>query len=176
MRIEECLPIFNLTIILRVCVCSYVAENRQKERLLQKLTESEVDSTAVTKQVSSFRDALRKLQRDKRFSSVYAKTVNEKKDSLLETLSQFETSNKSLRKMLRGQHAHESSVCLLQDQADSLRQQLAENEATIQVLKSKLDEQERLTMHSQGLHDEIGFKEGEIQSLNIRLQVHKHTC
>ena len=153
---------------------SFFGENKQKERLVQKLMESEVDSTSVTKQVSSFRDAVRKLQRDKRFSSVYAKNVSEKKDLLLEKLAQFESSNKSLRKLLRGQHAHESSISLLQEQTDGLRDQLAENEATIQLLRSKLEEQEKLTMHSQGLHDEICYKEGEIQSFNIRLQV--YTC
>lgn len=123
-----------------------------------------MDSTEVTRQANSLRDAIRKLQRERRFSSVYAADVAEQKDVLLERLAQFESSNKMLRKMIRTQQSVESSK-------SNLQMKLGEAESTNHLLRVKLDEQEKLALHSQSLHDEIGMKEGEIQSLSIRLQV-----
>lgn len=141
-------------------------ELQQRDRLLKKLVEMELDSTEVSRQANSLRDAIRKLQRERRFSSVYAADVAEQKDILLERLAQFESSNKTLRKMIRSQQSAESSK-------SNLQIKLAESESTNQLLRVKLDEQEKLALHSQSLHDEIGMKEGEVQSLSIRLQVTK---
>ena len=137
---------------------------QQRDRLLKKLVEMELDSTEVSRQANSLRDAIRKLQRERRFSSVYAADVAEQKDLLLERLAQFESSNKTLRKMIRTQQSTESSK-------SNLQMKLTEAESTNQLLRVKLDEQEKLALHSQSLHDEIGIKEGEVQSLSIRLQV-----
>lgn len=139
---------------------------QQRDRLLKKLVEMEMDSTEVSRQANSLRDAIRKLQRERRFSSVYAADVAEQKDILLERLAQFESSNKTLRKMIRTQQSVESSK-------SNLQMKLGEAESTNQLLRIKLDEQERLALHSQSLHDEIGMKEGEVQSLSIRLQVER---
>ena len=146
-------------------------EVEQREKLLKKLVEMEMDSTEVSRQTNSLRDAIRKLQRERRFSSVYAADVAEQKDLLLERLAQFESSNKTLRKMIRTQQSNESSKC-------NLQLKLTEAESTNQLLRLKLDEQEKLAIHTQSLHDEIGMKDGEVQSLSIRLQVSrsKVTC
>ena len=140
------------------------AEVQQRERLLKKLIEMELDSTEVSRQANSLRDAIRKLQRERRFSSVYAADVAEQKDMMLERLAQFESSNKTLRKMIRTQQSNESSKC-------NLQVKLSEAESTNQLLRIRLDEQEKLAQHSQSLHDEIGMKDNEVQSLSIRLQV-----
>ena len=139
-------------------------EVQERERLLKKLIEMELDSTEVSRQANSLRDAIRKLQRERRFTSVYAADVAEQKDILLERLAQFESSNKTLRKMIRTQQSNESSKC-------NLQMKLSEAESTNEVLRTRLDEQERLAQHTQSLHDEIGMKDGEVQSLGIRLQV-----
>ena len=47
------------------------------------------------------------LSQDRRFSSIHAMDVNDQKDLLLDRLVEFDTSNKSLRKLLRAQQAHE---------------------------------------------------------------------
>lgn len=144
-------------------------ELQQRDRLLKKLVEMEMDSTEVSRQANSLRDAIRKLQRERRFSSVYAADVAEQKDLLLERLAQFESSNKTLRKMIRAHQSTESSK-------SNLQAKLTEAESTNQLLRFRLDEQEKLAAHSQSLHDEIGMKEGEMQSLSIRLQVGVCTC
>ena len=66
-----------------------------------------MDSGTLCKQADRFREAVRKLQKDRRFMSAYASDVVEQKDILLEQLAQFECSNKSLRKMLRAQQVQE---------------------------------------------------------------------
>ena len=83
------------------------AESRQREKLCKKMLEMEMDSTSLCKQADSFRAAIRKLQKDRRFLSVYASDVAEQKDILLEQLAEFQCSNKTLRKMLRAQQAQE---------------------------------------------------------------------
>ena len=81
----------------------------QRERISKKLVEAELGSSAAAKQARALRDAVKKLQRDRHFSSVYATAVMEQKDLLLEKLVEFETTNKALRKLLRAQQAYEVS-------------------------------------------------------------------
>ena len=144
-------------------------EIEQREKLLKKLVEMEMDSSEVSRQANGLRDAIRKLQRERRFSSVYAADVAEQKDMLMERLAQFESSNKTLRKMIRTQQSNESSKC-------NLQVKLSESESTNQLLRLRLDEQEKLAVHSQSLHDEIGMKDSEVQSMSIRLQVREATA
>ena len=47
---------------------------------------------------------------DRHFSSAHATDVAEQKELLLERLAEFDTSNKSLRKLLRAQQAHEVHI------------------------------------------------------------------
>ena len=50
-------------------------------------------------------------------------------------------------------------------------QQVSEADSTNQFLRSRLDESERMAMHSQTLHDQVSHRDVEIQGLNIRIQV-----
>ncbi len=85
---------------------------KHRNRLSKKLIELEMDSATLCKQADTFREAVRKLQKDRRFLSVYAADVVEQKDRLLDQLAQFECSNKTLRKLLRAQQIQEVSyVC-----------------------------------------------------------------
>lgn len=52
-----------------------------------------------------------------------------------------------------------------------MSQQLSDSKTTIHLLQSRLEETERVAMHSQELHDQLGGKEMEMQGLNIRIQV-----
>ncbi len=82
---------------------------KHRNRLSKKLLELEMDSATLCKQADTFREAVRKLQKDRRFLSVYAADVVEQKDMLLDQLAQFECSNKTLRKLLRAQQIQEVS-------------------------------------------------------------------
>lgn len=82
-------------------------EAKGRDRVCRKLLEMEMDSATLCKQAGKFREALRTLQKDRRFYSAYASEVVEQKDTLLDQLAQFECSNKGLRKMLRAQQIQE---------------------------------------------------------------------
>ncbi len=115
--------------------------------------------------------SVKKLQKDRRFVSVHAVQVTENKDIFLASLSQFEKSNKALGQQLQAQQAHQVGVSQLTEYRDLLEQKLVVTESTNQVLRERLEEQEEAITHSKQLHDEIGQREGAIQSLNIRIQV-----
>ncbi len=65
----------------------------------------------------------------------------------------------------------QTNVGHLSEQKDVLMQQVSEADTTNQFLRSRLDESERMAMHSQALHDQVSHRDVEIQALNIRLQV-----
>lgn len=65
----------------------------------------------------------------------------------------------------------QSNIGKLADQRDVLVQRVSEADATNNLLRSRLDESEKLAMHTQGLHDDVSQRDGEIQGLNIRIQV-----
>ena len=134
----------------------------QRDRLMKKLVEVEMDCSSVTRQAEALNLSIKRLQKvrckdqplclaiplvcdcctlthfsfvnfslssssssssllllllpsssfsslsqDRRFSSIHAMDVNDQKDLLLDRLVEFDTSNKSLRKLLRAQQAHE---------------------------------------------------------------------
>ena len=69
--------------------------------LVKKLVEAEVDAEAAAQQANALRDSVRKLERSKLISSARAGDLRRQKDLLMERLADFETTNKTLRKMLR---------------------------------------------------------------------------
>ena len=120
---------------------------------------------------NKLKSSIKKLQKDRRFVSVHAAQVAENKDTFLESLSQFEKSNKALSKLIQTQQAHQTSMGYLTEHRDLLEQKLTMSESTNKVLMDKLEEQEKITMHAHDLNNEIGQREGQIQTLNIKLQV-----
>ena len=146
-------------------------ETRKRERLLAQLAEVETEGLSVMRRANKLKSSIKKLQKDRRFASVHAAQVSESKEAFLTSLSQFEKSNKVLGKMIQAQQAHQSSVGHLEQERDLLSQRLDVSESTVLLLRERLQEQDKIARHSQSLHDEIGQKEGELQTLDIRLQV-----
>lgn len=145
--------------------------------MLMQLATVENESAIVMNRANKVKSALKKLQKDRRFVSVHASQLLENKDIFLESLSQLEAHNKTLRRMILEQRMHQASLGQAREHRDILQHKLVQSEGTNHVLREQLEEQEKLLGHSQQLHDEIGEKEGEIQTLNIRLQVSTvHAC
>lgn len=146
-------------------------EGRKREHLLAQLASVEVEGVSVMQHANKLKSSIKKLQKDRRFVSVHASQVAENKDVFLESLSQFEASNKVLSKLVQAQRAHQTSMGYLTEHKDLLEQKLSMSHSANEVLREKLEEQEQLQMHTHTLHDEIGQRDGEIQTLAIRLQV-----
>lgn len=139
--------------------------------MLAQLAEVEVEGISVMKHANKLKASIKNLQKDRRFASVHAAQVSESKETFAKSLSQFEKSNKQLSRMIQAQQAHQTSMGHLADQNNLLEQRLTVSESTNQVLRERLDEQENMAAHTQSLHDALGQKQGELQALDIRLQV-----
>lgn len=146
-------------------------ENRKRERLMAQLAAVQGDGLSVMRNANRLKASIKKLQKDRRFASVQAAQVSENKEMFLASLAQFEKSHKLLSKMVQAHHAHHTGVGQLVQQRDLLEQRLNISESSNQLLRERLEEQQRMTSHTQELHDQIGQRDGEIQALEIRIQV-----
>ena len=71
-----------------------------------------MDADAAAKQANALKDSVRKLERSKLISSVRASDLRRQRDLLVERLADFDTTNKTLRKMLRQTQRDEVCVCV----------------------------------------------------------------
>ncbi len=77
-----------------------------------------------------------------------------------------------MKRLLQSQQTSESKIKSLVDDWEIILQRLHTSDATVQVLKSQLNDKDKLEFHSHELHNQLGNKNSEIQSLTIRTQVH----
>ncbi len=68
-------------------------------------------------------------------------------------------------------YVRQANVEVLSKERDQLIQQVQDSNTTNQLLQSRLEASERVAMHSQTLHDQLGSRDVEIQGLSIRIQV-----
>ncbi|KAF4077516.1 hypothetical protein AMELA_G00209030 [Ameiurus melas] len=121
-------------------------ENLQQEKdvLLRKLLEAEIDSTAAAKQVLALRDAVGRMSRtEKRMTGSDSSLLARQKDLLLQKLETFERTNRTLRHLLREQHEREMDSLQLLEQKDSLLKRITEVEAENSHLQMKLQDKEK---------------------------------
>ena len=99
-----------------------------REQLMKKLMEAELDSSAATKQAASLKETLKKLEVRCRLpasdvrafhhhhhyqthlsSSMYSTELAHQREALVQRLSEFNSTNRKLRTLLRDQQAKEVS-------------------------------------------------------------------
>ncbi|XP_039620251.1 outer dense fiber protein 2-like isoform X2 [Polypterus senegalus] len=114
----------------------------EKDTLLKKLVEAEMDGAAAARQVSALRETIGKLRNEKRISGSDVNLLSRQKDLLLQKLDTFETTNRTLRNLLREQHSLETDAMRLTEQKEVLLQKLTESEAENARLLGKLQERE----------------------------------
>nr|XP_020495707.1 outer dense fiber protein 2 isoform X3 [Labrus bergylta] len=120
---------------------------KDKDTLLRKLMEAEVDGTAAAKQVSELRESVSKLCRgsgdQKKLSGSESSILARQKDLLLQKLETFEATNRTLRHLLREQHGSQMETVRLSEQKEALLKTLADTEAEHAHLVVKLQEKDR---------------------------------
>lgn len=121
---------------------------QDKDALLRKLMEAEVDGTAAAKQVSALRESVSKLcsASGSRLSGSESSVLARQKDLLLQKLETFEATNRALRHLLREQHGSKTEQMesvRLSEQKDTLLKRLVETEAENTRLVVKLQEKDR---------------------------------
>uniref|UniRef100_A0A8C0L5E1 Outer dense fiber protein 2 n=1 Tax=Canis lupus dingo TaxID=286419 RepID=A0A8C0L5E1_CANLU len=87
---------------------------QEKECLMSKLVEAEMDGAAAAKQVMALKDTIGKLKTEKQMTCTDINTLTRQKELLLQKLSTFEETNRTLRDLLREQHCKEVSELLRQ--------------------------------------------------------------
>ncbi|XP_006892559.1 PREDICTED: outer dense fiber protein 2 isoform X5 [Elephantulus edwardii] len=98
---------------------------QEKECLMSKLVEAEMDGAAAAKQVMALKDTIGKLKTEKQMTCTDINTLTRQKELLLQKLSTFEETNRTLRDLLREQHSKEDSERLMEQQG-ALLKRLAE--------------------------------------------------
>ncbi|XP_070286649.1 outer dense fiber protein 2 isoform X6 [Myotis yumanensis] len=98
---------------------------QEKECLMSKLVEAEMDGAAAAKQVMALKDTIGKLKTEKQMTCTDINTLTRQKELLLQKLSTFEETNRTLRDLLKDQHGKEDSGRLMEQQG-ALLKRLAE--------------------------------------------------
>ncbi|XP_078127042.1 outer dense fiber protein 2 isoform X1 [Sander vitreus] len=113
--------------------------------LHRKLTEAEVDGTAVAKQVSDLRESVSKLcgANGSRLSGSESSVLAHQQELLLQKLETFEATNRTLRHLLREQHGSQMESIQASEQKDALLKRLVDTEAENAHLVVKLQEKQR---------------------------------
>ncbi|XP_030579934.1 outer dense fiber protein 2 isoform X2 [Archocentrus centrarchus] len=119
--------------------------HQDKDSLLRKLTEAEVDGAAAAKQASALRESVSKLcaAGSSRPSGSESSVLARQKELLLQKLETFEATNRALRHLLREQHESQMESLQLSEKKDELLKRLADTEAENAHLVVKLQEKER---------------------------------
>ncbi|XP_024618354.1 outer dense fiber protein 2 isoform X6 [Neophocaena asiaeorientalis asiaeorientalis] len=94
---------------------------QEKECLMSKLMEAEMDGAAAAKQVMALKDTIGKLKTEKQMTCTDINTLTRQKELLLQKLSTFEETNRTLRELLREQHCKEDSEKLMEQQGTLLK-------------------------------------------------------
>ncbi|XP_053230868.1 outer dense fiber protein 2 isoform X1 [Podarcis raffonei] len=115
----------------------------EKECLMSKLVEAELDGAAAAKQIKALKDAICKLKSEKNMTVSDINTLTRQKELLLQKLSTFEETNRTLRDLLREQHGREKDSQKLAEQQAQLMKRLTEADAEKAQLVKKLQEKEK---------------------------------
>ncbi|XP_071097456.1 outer dense fiber protein 2-like isoform X2 [Haliotis cracherodii] len=115
----------------------------EREKLMKKLIEVEMDGQAAAQQVRELRETIRRIREESRPSAEGAK-LTKQKELLLEKLTDFEATNRTLRRLLREQHSQEASALRLSEQRDVLIKKMADMDRLTERLRLELLERDRL--------------------------------
>nr|XP_046223982.1 outer dense fiber protein 2-like [Oncorhynchus gorbuscha] len=103
----------------------------EKDTLLRKLMEAEIDGTETAIQVSALRETVTKMRNvsTSRMSGTESSLLAHQKELLLQKLETFEATNRTLRHLLREPHGHELESTRMSEQKDVLLKRLTDTEA-----------------------------------------------
>ncbi|XP_033732392.1 outer dense fiber protein 2-like isoform X6 [Pecten maximus] len=121
-----------------------VIASGEREKLMKKLIEVEMDGQSAVKHVGELRDVIRRLREENKLSHGDSVRYGRQKDILLEKLADFEATNRTLRRLLREQHHAEAAALRLGEQRDDLVIKLSDSERQNERLRIELMDRDRL--------------------------------
>ncbi|CAO2587619.1 Outer dense fiber protein 2 [Lemmus lemmus] len=120
---------------------------QEKECLMTKLAEAEMDGAAAAKQIMALKDTIGKLKTEKQMNSTDLKTLMRQKELLLQKVSAFAETNRTLRDLLREQQCKEGSERRMEQQGALLKHLVetdSEKASLLLLLQEKDKEVEEL--------------------------------
>uniref|UniRef100_A0A673HXK7 Outer dense fiber protein 2 n=1 Tax=Sinocyclocheilus rhinocerous TaxID=307959 RepID=A0A673HXK7_9TELE len=135
-----------------------------KDVLLRKLLEAEMDSSAAAKQVSALHET---VSHEKKLSGSDSTLLTRQKELLLQKLEIFESTNRALRHLLREQHSREMDSLRLLEQKDVLLKKLSDVEESAKTTSELSKVLESTRAHLQG---QLRNKEAENNRLNVQIR------
>ncbi|XP_069119448.1 outer dense fiber protein 2-like isoform X5 [Argopecten irradians] len=116
----------------------------EREKLMKKLIEVEMDGQSAVKHIGELRDVIRRLREENKLTHGDTIRYSKQKDILLEKLADFEATNRTLRRLLREQHHAEAAALRLGEQRDDLVIKLSDAERQNERLRIELMDRDRL--------------------------------
>ncbi|KAL5012471.1 hypothetical protein ScPMuIL_011022 [Solemya velum] len=138
----------------------------EREDLMKKLIEVEMDGQAASSHIRDLKDLLRRLRDENRVSFSDTNRLAKQKDLLLEKLADFESTNRTLRRLLREQHRQEAVQLRLGEHRDTLMKKLAEGDRINEKFKLELRDKERDIIDLK--HDIASQREANLQLSGIQ--------
>ncbi|KFQ99371.1 Outer dense fiber protein 2, partial [Opisthocomus hoazin] len=134
-------------------------ENTLLRRDIERIKEEKdltMDGAAPARQIHALKNTIGRLNIEKHMSSSDINTLTRQKELLLQKLSTFEETNRTLRKLLREQHSRERDTQKIMERQGALLKRLGDSDAEKMQLQLRLQE-----------------KEEEVDNLTIQIQAEK---
>uniref|UniRef100_UPI00398E3E25 outer dense fiber protein 2 isoform X1 n=2 Tax=Pristiophorus japonicus TaxID=55135 RepID=UPI00398E3E25 len=113
---------------------------KDKDTLLKKLVEAELDGAAAAKQVAALRSTIGQLRMEKQISMSESNLLSRQKELLMQKLETFDATNRVVRQLLKEQHTQETDALRLSEHKEMLLEKLTQSEAENMRLAVKLQE------------------------------------
>ncbi|CAG5918598.1 unnamed protein product [Menidia menidia] len=117
--------------------------DKDTDVLLRALVEAQIDGVAVTNQLTSLKETVDTLTKEKRLPRLHATSLERQYDQLLEKIEMFDHSNHSLRDLLRKWGDTEREASEWSGEKDALKKRLADAEVANMRLLAELTNKEK---------------------------------
>ncbi|CAB1319606.1 unnamed protein product, partial [Coregonus sp. 'balchen'] len=115
----------------------------ERDMLLRKLVEAEFDGVAVVTQLTALNESMGGVKKDKRFSKADAALLGRQQELLTKKIETFDSTNRTLRELLRECHEREIESLRTSEQRQGLLKRLVDTEAEKVHLAAKLNNKEK---------------------------------
>lgn len=119
-------------------------EKSEREGLLKKLVEVEMDAGEALNRVNELKDLVHRLREDKKMSASDSAELAEKRTGLVNKLEEFEAANRELRNLLQSQHRQEVEQEQESEQRQMLLRKLTEVDSVCQRQQKHIDDKGKL--------------------------------
>ncbi|XP_041756714.2 outer dense fiber protein 2 isoform X2 [Coregonus clupeaformis] len=145
----------------------------ERDMLLRKLVEAEFDGVAVVTQLTALNESMGGVKKDKRFSKADAALLGRQQELLTKKIETFDSTNRTLRELLRECHEREIESLRTSEQRQGLLKRLVDTEAEKVHLAAKLNNKEK---EANQLAVHLDFEKDIVKTTGELSKVLESTC